>query len=147
MTPNGKRFSFIIILLISLSSLSCKGWGEYSPGFRHLTKFNSQDSISKYDIEIFARIPDSFEQEDLPIILTIERPDGTRYADTLSLPVRMDMIPYQGLRTGRWTDMKWGYRTGVKLEQAGSWRFYINNNLSYTEIGCSGAMGVIITKL
>jgi hypothetical protein len=147
MNPDGKGIKYLLLLLISVLIISCKGWGEYYPGYRHLTTFDSQDTASQYKIEIFARIPDSFDEENLPLILTIERPGGSLYNDTITLPVRMDMIPYTGVKTGRWRDMKWGYRTGVVLAERGKWKFYINNNLSVTKKGCSGAMGVIISKL
>lgn len=136
-----------VILLFPLLILSCSDWGSYSTGYRHITRFTAQDTLSGYAIDLYARLPSGCTEETLPLILEITSPQGDIYRDSLSLPVIKSNIPNISAKSGRWSDMYWKYREGVKFTQNGNWTFALSTGKEYENNSGTGEMGVIIRKM
>lgn len=136
-----------VILLFPLLLLSCTGLGSFSMGHRHITRFSAQDSLSSYSIDLYARLPAGYTEEKLPLILEITSPQGDLYRDSLSLPVTKSNIPNISAKSGRWCDMYWRYREGVKFSKSGNWTFVLSTGKEYENNSGTGEMGVIIRKM
>ncbi len=147
MAPIQKAIKVTTITLVLTLILACSQVGLFPVTHRHKTKFLAEDTLSFYSIDIYARIPDTYKGENLFVILDIILPEEGRYSDTLTLPVRMDRIPYLGVDNGRWRDMKWNYRNNIKFTRPGVWRFYIRRDTSKPDSCATGAIGLLIKKM
>lgn len=136
-----------VILLFPLLILSCSGWGSFSAGHRHITRFTADDTLSSYAIDLYARLPAGYTEEKLPLILEITSPQGDIYRDSLSLPVTKSNIPNISAKSGRWSDMYWRYREGVQFTKSGNWTFALSTHKEYENNSGTGEMGVIIRKM
>jgi hypothetical protein len=136
-----------VILLFPLLILSCSGWGSFSTGYRHITRFTAEDTLSSYAIDLYARLPAGYSDKMVQLILDITSPEGNIYRDTLSLPVTKSNIPNISAKSGRWSDMYWKYREGVKFAKSGNWTFALSTGEEYGNNSGTGEMGVMIRKM
>ncbi len=127
--------------------LSCSGWGKYSPGYRHVTRFTSEDTLSPHTIDIYARIPENYKGNTLSLILDITSPDGKLYRDSLYLNV--NGVKTKGISdvNGRWRDLYRKYREEVMLEQRGTWIFTLYTSGKNRQLRGTGELGVVIRKM
>lgn len=85
-----------LLIIILLTTVACTGREDgfivlsdspssrtFDPGEFLEYRVASADSLSFYDIDIYARVHYSAEVDKIPLILRIVSPDGKKYAQTL----------------------------------------------------------------
>jgi hypothetical protein len=118
--------TFFLVSLIFLGS--CRSnFAETS--FR--TNFVSGDSLASYSLGIYARIVgrEQIENINIPIEVIITSPSGKVYTDVINLPLNKS----KNRQVGRWMDIMWNYREGVRFPENGEWQFSIISGKSGTE--------------
>ena len=113
----------IFLFLISLIFLeSCRSNFAETP-FR--TNFVSGDSLTEYSLDIYARIVgrEQVENINISVEIVITSPSGKTYTDVMSLPLNKS----KSRQVGRWMDVMWSYREGVRFPETGEWQFLISN--------------------
>jgi len=135
------------MLPLTLGSFSCTTVGTYPATHRFKKEFTPTDTSAYHSVEIFARLPYKFPEENLGVIVDVVVPEGVRYADTLLLPVKSGRYPYFGVNSGRWRDMKWSYRDNIKFSSGGLWRLYIRRYPISADSIETGEIGFIINRL
>ncbi len=134
------------VLILNFSVISCSSVGTYPASHRFLKEFTPADTSALHSVEIFARLPHKYSEENFGVIVDVVIPAGVRYADTLLFPVKSGRYYYTGVNSGRWRDMKWSYRENVKFSSTGLWRLYIRRYPIAPDSTGTGEIGFIINK-
>ncbi|OFY39821.1 MAG: hypothetical protein A2X18_02315 [Bacteroidetes bacterium GWF2_40_14] len=87
------------------------------------------DTLSEYSIHFNIRLPEHFDEDSIPMVLTISSPVGEKFRDTISFPIAKN-VKYtyvQEVRSGVWRDLRWIYRDKVKFPRRGKWEFTVKH--------------------
>ncbi|MHC1779744.1 MAG: hypothetical protein AB9922_05855 [Bacteroidales bacterium] len=136
-----------LALTINFLTTSCVSIGTYPATHRFVKEVTPADTSAIHNIEIFARLPYKYPEENMGVIVDVVIPEGVRYADTLLLPVKSGRFQYFGVNSGRWRDMKWSYRENIRFSSKGVWRLYIRRYPISPDSTRTGEIGFIINKL
>jgi hypothetical protein len=136
----------LLFLLGASLLLSCAKNSTYPAGYCFKREVNIIDTAGYYNIAIFTRFPDTYSKDYLNVIVDIVVPEGGRYADTLKLPVHFGNSANEWVYAGRWRDIKWSYRGGIKFSIPGIWKFYVRQIAEVEDGTRTGEIGFIIEK-
>jgi hypothetical protein len=158
-TTTKSRVTRILFLLISLTLLtSCKERRELyifndNPSDESLShgefleyRIPSNDSLTIYDIDVYARIHTNEEAISIPAVLRIVSPSGQKYTDTLNLDLSKAASTGMFARSGIWKDFRWSYRRGVSLPERGTWYLRLELKKGSTEVPGMAELGFILIK-
>ena len=136
------RISFLAALLLSMLSSCEERDKRFSDVIFFYDSYLCEDSLSRYDLSLFARLPHSYAKPSLDVVMVVTTPSGDKYSDTLMLPVTRSGIEAKTFNSGVWVDYSWRYRLGVMLPHTGKWKFFLKTETAMPK----GAVGVIVTK-
>lgn len=143
----GRLIIVNFVLIVNFLTVSCTTVGTYPASHRFKKEFTVTDTSAIHSIDIFARLPFKFSGDNIGVVVDIVIPQGTRYSDTLQLPVKTGRFQYFGINSGRWRDMRWSYRENIKFQNQGLWRFYIRRYPISPDSIKTGEIGFIINRL
>ena len=119
MIRNSSLSLFLAVIIVA----SCNG-RDVSDG-QFTTSYKIGDSVSLYDLGIFARLNGAPGMDRLSLRVEVITPSGKSYIDTLSLLLSETDIVEKMVRERKWTDILWYYRSGVSFPYSGKWQFVI----------------------
>lgn len=139
--------SLSLPLFFVLITASCNEQYSTDPGYSHTLSYNCNDTLSLYNLSLYARVSSRYNYNTLPIIVLVTTPLGDRYADTLKLPVIDRGVEAQKVQSGIWRDYEWIYRRGIVFNKKGRWIFTVKKDttLSLLLKGV-GSMGVKVSQ-
>lgn len=148
-----------LLIIILLTTVACTGREDgfivlsdspssrtFDPGEFLEYRVASADSLSFYDIDIYARVHYSAEVDKIPLILRIVSPDGKKYADTLRLNISNNPVYPVYSRSGVWRDYRWSYRKGISLPVIGTWYLRVDLIDGSTPVNGLVEFGFILSK-
>ncbi|NCB18759.1 MAG: hypothetical protein EOM61_03955 [Bacteroidia bacterium] len=141
-TTIGKN-SILALILLGLLSSCVEGGKRLSDVNFFYDSYLCEDSLSRYDLSLFARLPQGYGKSSLDVVMVVTTPSGDKYSDTLMLPITRSGIEAKTFNSGIWTDYSWRYRWGVSMPQKGKWKFFLKTDISLPK----GSVGVVVTKL
>ena len=114
-----------VILLFSASLIFLGSCRSNFTETSFQTNFASGDSLAEYSLGIYARIVDreQIENINIPIEIVITSPSGKTYTDIVNFPLSKS----KNRQVGRWMDVMWKYREGVRFPENGEWQFSISS--------------------
>lgn len=149
----------ILILLISISLISaCGGKSEVlvvrdNPTDKTLSsgeflefRIPADDSLSLFDIDIYARIHSEAEAVSIPSVLRIISPTGMKFSDTIILELNRDINSGLYTKSGIWKDFRWSYRRGVQFPVRGTWYVRLELKEMSPEVDGLAEVGFILKK-
>lgn len=150
------KFFSINRLLVNIAALLCiatlfiaTSCNQRSNSFnRHsyLDSYICEDTLSSYNLSLYARVPYSYNHSVLPVIIVVTTPLGIKYADTLKFPSKERGVEAKKVQSGTWQDFEWSYRRGVIFSNKGKWNFAIIQDTLGLELDRVGQMGIIVSK-
>ncbi len=139
-----------IAVLLSITTLfiasSCNEPGNRFNRYSYLDSYNCEDSISSFDLSIYARVPFGYNHSVLPVIVVVTTPLGDKYSDTLRLPTLERAVGIRSVQCGMWRDYEWSYRKDVVFGNRGKWRFAIIQDTVGLEVKKVGQMGILVSE-
>ncbi len=140
-----ERIKFPVILVFFLLFVSCSDKGKTSLSGSYYSNFVCSDTTLLYTVYFYARVPEMFISDSLPVTIYTNTPDGSNYSvkHTFNLS---DSSAIKEVKSGLWSDYKWLYKKEFSFNRIGLWRFNIKPANSLLTDECTGHLGLIITS-
>lgn len=138
------RVSIVPLLFIAffLLIISCNRSSNRGSGFSNSINYNCNDTLSKFNLSLYARLSSIYSCSSLPVVIIVTSPTGERYTDTLNFPITERGVEARKVQSGIWQDYEWSYRREIVFNKRGKWMFTVKQNPLSTNIEGVGQVGI-----
>lgn len=136
----------LLFFIAIIVATSCNYSGNRHTGFSHSVSYICEDTLSSFNLSLYARLSSNFNYNALPVVVLVTTPLGEKYADTLMLPITVKGVEVKNVQSGIWTDYEWNYRRDIVFNNKGKWVFTIKQDSLSLKLEGVGTMGVKITE-
>lgn len=141
------NITVLFLVFILFFTTSCKELDNSCNRYSYSSSYNCQDSLSSFNLSLYARVSLMCNNNSLPVIIIVTTPLGVQYTDTLKFPITERGVEVKKVESGIWQDYEWSYRKNILFNNKGKWTFTIIQDTSVALLKGVGQMGIKVSEL